>query len=126
MFDFSKSGNFQLHYTYNKNCYQPPVDVIDIGTGFRLRIEIAGMKEEDFKIELRQNKLSVSGIRHDPYRNQSFHQMEIHFGEFLLEIVINQPINSDSIAATYSNGFLEISLQKSLPRNILINDKDNT
>ena len=63
------------------------------------------------------------GVRRDPIRNNSFHQMEIYFGEFRIEVSINQPIKPDSVAAEYHNGFLEIMLEKAEPHEIPINEQ---
>lgn len=124
MFDFSEPGNFRLHYTFKHSLYQPPVDVIEVGEIYIVRIEIPGMNEKDFKIHLKNNVLNVSGTRHDPHRKHVFQQMEIHFGDFNIEIAINFPINPNSVAASYLNGFLEISLEKAVTHNISVTNKD--
>jgi HSP20 family protein len=125
MFEYSKSGMFNLRFTNQAKYYRPPVDVIETETGFVLRIEIAGMKKEDFEIKFDKNIISITGVRRDPIRNNTFHQMEIHFGEFQIEVIINQAINPDSIAAEYQNGFLEVMLKKAEIIDIPINDKES-
>jgi HSP20 family protein len=124
MFKYPQSGMFNLRFAYQSNLYQPPVDVVESKMDYIVRIEIAGMDEKDFSIGFEKNRLLVSGSRHDPLKNRSFHQMEIHFGDFQIEIQINQPINRDAIKAEYKNGFLEISLPKAIPQEISIKDKD--
>ena len=125
MFEYSNSGMFNLHFVHQTNYYTPPVDVLETNTGFVVRIEIAGMNEKDFEIKFDQNILSVRGIRHDPLRRQTFQQMEIHFGEFRIDIKINQPVMSDEISAEYKNGFLVIVLTNAQPHEIPITDKDS-
>jgi HSP20 family protein len=66
----------------------------------------------------------ISGTRMDPCKNFSFHQMEIHYGEFEVEVHIPHPIERNSIKAEYKNGFLEISLKKATPKEIQIKNKD--
>jgi HSP20 family protein len=124
MFDFSEPGNFRLHYAFKHSLYQPPVDVIEVGETYLFRIEIAGMNEKDFQIRLDNNVLFVSGTRHDPHRKHVYQQMEIHFGDFNIEIAINFPIEPNTMAASYLNGFLEISLEKAVTHNISIKNKD--
>jgi HSP20 family protein len=124
MFEYSKTGMFNLHFSHQANYYRPPVDVIETDIGFVVRIEIAGMNEKDFDIKFDQNILSVYGNRRDPIRNHVFHQMEIRFGEFQIEISVNQPIKTEAITAEYQNGFLEIMLKKALPQEISIINKD--
>lgn len=124
MFDYPRSGMFNLRVSYQTNLYEPPVDVIETPKEFLVRIEIAGVKEKDFSVKFEQNMLTVNGVRHDPLKNQTYHQMEIHFGEFQVEIHIASPIDQDSIKAEYKNGLLEISLTKAIPQEIYIKDKD--
>lgn len=123
MFEYPRSGMFNLRVSYLNNNYRPPVDVIETATGYLIRIEIAGVNESDFNIRFERNTLSVSGSRQDPYKNFTFHQMEIHFGEFEVQITIPNPIER-GIIAEYKNGFLEISMEKATPKKIHIKDKD--
>ncbi len=97
MFEYPRSGMFNLRVSYQTNCYRPPVDVIETEKNFLIRIEIAGVNEKDFSIKFDQNTLLVSGFRQDPLKNHSFHQMEIHFGEFEIAIQIPQQIERESI-----------------------------
>jgi HSP20 family molecular chaperone IbpA len=82
------------------------------------------MNEDDFDVKFDSGTFTVSGNRIDPIKNHTFHQMEIHFGEFRIEITINHPIQPNSISADYKNGFLEIRFIKAKPLEIPITDKD--
>jgi len=123
MFEYPRSGMFNLRVSYMNHNYRPPVDVIETTTGYLIRIEIAGVNESDFNIRYDHNVLNVSGTRQDSYKNFTFHQMEIHFGEFEVQIAIPNPIE-ESITAEYKSGFLEISMKKATPKKIHIKDKD--
>jgi HSP20 family protein len=124
MFEYPRSGMFNLRVSYQTNYYHPPVDVIETENNFLVRIEIAGVNEKDFSIKFDKNALLISGIRQDPLKNNSFHQMEISFGEFEIKIHLPQQIDRDSIKAEYTNGFLEIKLTKAVPHEIFVKDKD--
>jgi HSP20 family protein len=125
MFEFSKPGMFNVRYNNQMSLYRPPVDILESDSGILTRIEIAGMNIDDFEINFENNILAINGNRSDPIKNQIFHQMEIHFGEFRIEIIINLPIQLDSISAEYKNGFLEISILKAKTHEIPINHKDS-
>lgn len=124
MFEYPRSGMFNLRVSYQNNNYRPPVDVIETAGEFLVRIEIAGVNENDFSIHMDQNVLMISGSRSDPRKNFSFHQMEIHYGDFEVEIHIPHPIERNSIKAEYKNGFLEISMTKAKSTEIQIKNKD--
>jgi HSP20 family molecular chaperone IbpA len=48
--------------------------------------------------------------------------MEIDYGEFITEVRIAIPIDSASIDASYSDGFLRIELPKASPKKIEIEE----
>ena len=92
------------------NNWKPPTDVFELEEIILVRVEIAGMKEEDFSISYHKNFLNLRGSRKDEMPIRSFQQMEIIFSEFNFNVHIPQPIDSQNIAAEYKEGFLLISL----------------
>jgi len=119
-FYFSSSAN---RWEQNlPTTWTPPVDIFEIDDKYIIRMEIAGMNEEDFTIILEKNLLSIRGIRKDPELKRAFHQMEIHYGEFHFEIAFSALIAYEEVSATYENGFLDIALPKAQPRQINIQD----
>ena len=100
--------------------WRPPTDIFEVENTFVVRVEIAGMREEDFSIELNGRNLAVRGSRQDMPERRAFHQMEIHFGEFAIELELPNYIEADQVQAVYSDGFLRIQLPKARPRQIPI------
>ena len=100
--------------------WRPPTDVFETEEDILVRVEIAGMKENNFIIELNGNHLIIRGNRQDIIEKKAYHQMEIRFGEFILELDLSIPINSEQVDAIYKNGFLLIRLSKTSPRQIPI------
>jgi HSP20 family protein len=102
--------------------WRPPTDLFEIEDSFVVRVEIAGMNEDDFEIVLDQNILIIRGNRPDISERRSFHQMEINYGEFISAVEIHSPIETSSVMAEYKNGFLWISLPKAQPKHITIDE----
>ena len=100
--------------------WQPPTDVFETDGSIIVRVEIAGMRQDCFSIELEGRYLSIYGTRPDIRERRAFHQMEIRFGEFNILLELPQSVDSNQIEAIYNNGFLRIELPKSLPRHIPI------
>ena len=100
--------------------WQPPTDVYETEDALIVRVEVAGMRENDFSIEIKGHLLIIRGIRSDASHPRSFHQMEIRFGEFQIELELPIPIDTNSIEAIYNNGFLLIILPKARPFKINI------
>jgi len=100
--------------------WRPPTDVYETDNTIVVRVEIPGMQEDDFLIELNGRMLTVRGVRQDTPERRAYHQMEIHFGEISLEIELPYHIETDQVEALYQNGFLRIVLPKARPRQIPI------
>jgi HSP20 family protein len=113
-------GPFGWRMSMRSPAWRPPTDVFENENTIIVRVEIAGMREEDFSIELNGRNLTVRGSRQDIPERRAFHQMEIHFGEFAIELELPHPIDADQVQAVYSAGFLRIQLPKARPRQIPI------
>ena len=103
------------------NMWRPPTDVYETETTFVVRVEIAGMRQEDFYISLQDRHLSISGMRgHEHGGVHVHHQLEVNYGEFRTEVELPRPVASDGIEAVYEEGFLRVTLPKLAPRSVTI------
>ena len=100
--------------------WRPPTDVFETEEAIVVRVEIAGMEEDDFKIELDGRYLSIKGTRPDLPERRAYHQMEIRFGEFSIDMELPSPVVAAEVEAVYNNGFLRVMLPKAHPRHISI------
>jgi HSP20 family protein len=103
--------------------WRPPTDVYETEEAVCIRIEIAGMKDEDFAISLSDRSLLIRGFRLEPPEKRAYHQMEIFFGEFAIEVELPCNVISDQAMAEYESGFLRLILPKEKPHKIDIKDK---
>lgn len=104
--------------TRKHKTWRPPTDVYETDTCMVVKVEIAGMREEDFAISLDSRRLVISGVRHDPAAKLGYQQMEILYGHFETDVHLPRAIDVDGIEATYQNGFLSIILPKARPRQV--------
>ncbi len=89
--------------------WQPLTDVYEDDDGVVvIRVEVAGMRSEDFSISLAGRTLVVAGTRIDPAPKRTYHQMEIHFGEFRAEVYLPWSVESEDVEASYEEGFLTV------------------
>ena len=102
--------------------WRPPTDVFETEEAVVVRVEIAGMLENDFSIILDGRYLYVRGQRSDVIERRAYHQMEIRFGEFVSEVELPYQISASEIEAVYSNGFLQIRLPKARPVKISVEE----
>ena len=92
--------------------WNPPTDIYETEDHFVVRVEIAGMREEDFEVAVENNILLIRGARPDLNERRAYHQMEIRFGKFEIAVEIPVAINLDGATAEYKDGFLMILLPK--------------
>ncbi|MCX7593747.1 MAG: Hsp20/alpha crystallin family protein [Fischerella sp.] len=94
--------------------WQPPADLYETPTAMIVKVEVAGMAEEDFEISLYENALIVQGMR--PWENLEgdghYHAVNIQYGSFRLEVPLRQKIERDRVQARYDRGFLYVMLPK--------------
>jgi HSP20 family protein len=102
--------------------WKPFTDVYETDDSMVVKVEVAGMREDDFSIELNGRELIIRGVRQDTDERRAFHQMEIRFGEFILSLELPFYISTEQVQAVYNNGFLRIMLPKAEPRQISIKD----
>ncbi|MEW6028774.1 MAG: Hsp20/alpha crystallin family protein [Chloroflexota bacterium] len=103
--------------------WSPPTDVYETETEVVVRVEVAGMREQDFEVALQDDTLFVSGIRPDVPERRAYHQMEIRFGKFASAVGLPGSVNADEARAEYRDGFLTVVLPKSKPSQIRIKSK---
>jgi len=112
----------RLRMAIRSHVWRPPTDVFETEEVVVVRVEIAGMEENDFSIVIDGRYLSIRGLRGDVMERRAYHQMEIRFGEFATEVELPYPIVVSEIEAVYSNGFLQIRLPKARPVKISVDE----
>lgn len=103
-----------VSWQVRSNVWSPPTDVYETETTYNVRVEIAGMRDDDFEVSIENNILFISGLRPDLSERRAYHQMEIRFGKFDIAIGIPGPVNIDVASAEYKDGFLTIILPKAI------------
>lgn len=104
----------------HSQAWQPPTDVYETDEAVVVQVEIAGMRETDFKIVVQDRLLIITGQRSDPRPKVAYHQLEVRYGEFRCEVYLHWIVDEADITATYNDGFLEIRLPKARSRRIKV------
>ena len=114
------AGGVHYHLISHSHKWRPPTDVIETDQAIIVRVEIAGMQDSEFSISLNDRILTIQGIRPDMDERHAFHQMEIRYGEFFTDVMLNWAIDSDALEADYSDGILKLVLPKAKVHQIKI------
>ena len=94
------------------HAWSPPTDVYATDACVVVRVEIGGMRKEDFSITFDQGVLTVSGTRRDPSDKLVYQRLEIAYGDFVTQVHVPWPVDASGIEAEYHLGFLHVKLPK--------------
>ena len=92
----------------------PAVDVIEADDHFELRAEIPGVSQEDVKIAIEDNVLTISGEKHIETQDEGHncHRVERSSGKFERSFQLPKTVETDQTQADYKAGILTVSLPK--------------
>lgn len=113
---FFSAGNLRFRLSARSCLWSPPTDVYEVEEAVIVRVEVAGMREDDFMIRLDGRLLTIRGTRPDFPERRAYHQLEIPFGDFISEVELPVPVMPEKIEAVYQSGFLKLVLPKANPR----------
>lgn len=116
------AGPFEWRLSVRTPVWRPATDVYETEDTVVVRVEVAGMREEDFSIELEGRYLTIRGSRPDQAERRAYHQMEIRFGEFSTQVELPVAVESEQVQAIYGNGFLRVTLPKTRSQQIEIDN----
>ncbi|NTW09276.1 MAG: Hsp20/alpha crystallin family protein [Anaerolineaceae bacterium] len=103
-----------VSWQVRSSVWSPPTDAYETDDAYIVRVEIAGMQEDDFEVSLENHTLFISGTRPELRERRAYHQMEIHFGKFAPAVGIPVPVDADLSTAEYRDGFLTVTLPKKI------------
>ena len=92
--------------------WSPPTDQYETKDAYVVRVEVAGMQENEFEISVENNTLLISGSRPDFHERRAYQQMEIRFGKFTTAVRLPGAVQIEQASAEYNDGFLTVILPK--------------
>ena len=88
-------------------------------------VEIAALRPTDLSITLLEDRLVIAGTRERPVlQNAAYHQVEIGYGEFRVEIALQWSVQRDGVSATYRDGLLAVELPRQPESQISVKDEN--
>jgi HSP20 family protein len=94
--------------------WAPAMDLVEAEDHFVLKADLPGLAEDDVKIEVQDNVLTVSGERktEQERKERGFYRLERSFGRFSRSLTLPEGVNADGIKANFDKGVLEVSIPK--------------
>jgi HSP20 family protein len=94
--------------------FVPKVDIVENEKNFEVHVAVPGMNKEDFKIDLNDNYLTISGERKftKERNDNNFRSIETQYGTFSRAFALPENVDATKINASYNNGILELVIPK--------------
>jgi HSP20 family protein len=94
--------------------WRPAADVAETATSVDVTVDLAGLDEDDFEVQLFDNGLVVEGRRQLPTSGKDavYHAAGIPQGLFRLEVPLPAHIDPERVEARYERGLLRVTLPK--------------
>ena len=94
--------------------WNPSVDVSETETEVLVTAELPGMKQQDVKVDIHNNVLTISGEkkREEEIKGQGFHAKERQYGSFHRSFRLPAEVEAGKAHAKYRDGVLKVALPK--------------
>jgi HSP20 family protein len=92
----------------------PAVNVKEGENGFQIEIAAPGLKKEDFKLSLHENRLTISAKQEEKTeeKTEKYSRQEFNYTSFQRSFTLPKNVDGDKIDASYTDGILHIGLPK--------------
>ena len=96
----------------------PATDLVEEGDHYVLRADVPGVSEDDVKVELEDDVLTISGERKSEHeqRDNGYRRIERAWGRFARSLTLPEGVDADGIKARFENGVLEVTIPKPAER----------
>jgi HSP20 family protein len=95
--------------------WTPAIDIQETDGEYLLKADLPEVKKEDVQIEIHDGMLSVRGERRQEKeeKGKKFHRIERAYGQFERRLALPSEIDTQKVAAEFTDGVLKVHLPKS-------------
>lgn len=92
----------------------PKVNVVENENAWAIELAVPGLEKEDFKIEVKDDVLTVSNEKKEEHKEdgKNYMRREFSYCSFSRSFMLPELADSEKIDAVYRNGVLEVSIPK--------------
>ena len=112
-------------WTEASNAFAPRTNVLETDKHYEIAMDLPGMTADDFSLEVHEGRLTISGERPrwEVKEGTKYHRVEREHGKFSRTFALGQDLDTERIAAEYTNGVLTVTVpkaEKDLPKKISV------
>lgn len=92
----------------------PAMDLVETVEHYVLRADLPGLSDDDVKVQLEDNVLTISGERKAQHEQQEegYYRIERASGSFARSLTLPDGVNPDGVQAHFDRGVLEVRIPK--------------
>jgi HSP20 family protein len=94
--------------------WHPAMDLVETDDHFVLRADLPGVSEDDVKVELEDNVLTISGERRheEELKKGGYYRIERASGTFARQLTLPEGVDAEAVEASFDKGVLEVRIPK--------------
>jgi HSP20 family protein len=112
LFDTDFFGGTTAHTGMNI----PAVNIKETPESYEIEMSVAGMKKDDFNIDLDRNVIKISSEKSEESteenKDENYTRKEFSYTSFSRSFVLPEAANREDIKATYEDGILKVFIAK--------------
>jgi HSP20 family protein len=102
--------------SFNNVAYNniPAVNVKENENAFQIEVAAPGLKKEDFKLSLHENRLTISAKQEEnkEEKTEKYSRQEFNYSSFQRTFTLPKNVDGEKIDASYTDGILHVGLPK--------------
>jgi HSP20 family protein len=108
---FDDGGNWFKSF---KGATMPAVNVKENKNAFMLEVAAPGFKKGDFKLEIQNGCLTISGETKEEKedKDEKYTRQEYRYSSFSRSFTLPENVKGDDISAEYADGILKVTMPK--------------
>jgi HSP20 family protein len=94
--------------------WHPAMDLVETDDHFVLRADLPGVSEDDVKVEVEDNVLTISGERRheEEVKKGGYYRIERASGTFARTLTLPEGVDAEAVQASFDKGVLEVRIPK--------------
>ena len=109
-----KAMDYFFGQAAHETLLRPKVDINASDQEYTISVEIPGIKQDDIKLEIKDNCLTIAGEKRQEAEDKSkgYYRMERSYGTFQRRLSLPEDADNEDIDARFSDGILTIRLPR--------------
>jgi len=94
--------------------FTPAVNTREGEYAYHLELDLPGVKKEDIKVDIEDNKLVISGEKRlkEELKEENYYKVESYYGEFKRSFALPEEADIENIHAESEDGVLQVTIPK--------------